>query len=345
MDVILQSFLCPGDLLMMTCAVRDLVNQYGWDVGVLTSVPAIWMRNPYLRRLDPKTTAVYGIGYNRAMGQSGRLRDLHFSRGYILDINALLNLSVTLSDLRPDVHLDREERNRIPYGLERPYWVVLAGGKKCFVTKWWDPAYYQQVVNMTSEIRWVQLGLTEHVHFPLTGTINLLDKTNLREALRIIANADGVLCPLTFSMHAAAAFNRPCVCIAGGREPPWWEAYTRRNWESNVGSKPPDDLVEHQFLHSIGQLDCCRERGCWKTHLEHKQKQKNCLHIEQGPTMKQPRCLTRITPDRVVEAIYSYGASRRARTYSFSPAVQDVGLFTFPPQDVPFSLAPEVQHA
>jgi len=41
---------------------------------------------------------------------------------------------------------------------------------------------------------------------------------------------------------------RSCVVIAGGREPAHWEQYPG-----------------HQFLHTIGQFDCCAMGGCWKS--------------------------------------------------------------------------------
>src|SRR5438046_10217921 len=41
--------------------------------------------------------------------------------------------------------------------------------------------------------------------------------------------------------------RRPCVVLAGGREPAHWEAY-------------PD----HQFIHTNGALPCCASGGCWE---------------------------------------------------------------------------------
>jgi ADP-heptose:LPS heptosyltransferase len=72
----------------------------------------------------------------------------------------------------------------------------------------------------------------------------------LRQFLCLIYHAAGVVCPVTAAMHAAAAFERPCVVIAGGREPPHWEMYPG-----------------HQFLHTVGQLPCCARGGCWKARV------------------------------------------------------------------------------
>jgi hypothetical protein len=57
-------------------------------------------------------------------------------------------------------------------------------------------------------------------------------------------------------MHLAAAVDsppdaprhRPCVVVAGGREPPHFTAHPH-----------------HQFIHTVGALRCCDDGGCWKS--------------------------------------------------------------------------------
>jgi hypothetical protein len=109
-------------------------------------------------------------------------------------------------------------------------------------------------------------------------------------------------------MHAAGAFNKPCVVIAGGREPYTWEAYTKDNWRATIGTEPPADMVEHKFLHTLGRLVCCTPNACWKSHLGESDKpHKNCHHhmkTEAGKPM--PACLGLITVDQVVSAVRSY---------------------------------------
>jgi hypothetical protein len=71
----------------------------------------------------------------------------------------------------------------------------------------------------------------------------------------LIYHAQGVLCSVTAAMHLAAAIEtkpdsaslRPCIVVAGGREPSYWEAYPN-----------------HQFVHTIGALPCCLNSGCWR---------------------------------------------------------------------------------
>ncbi len=85
-----------------------------------------------------------------------------------------------------------------------------------------------------------------------------MGRTNLRQLIRLMHHAQGVLCPVTLHMHLAAAVpvskgmpkNRPCVVVAGGREPAQWEAYPH-----------------HQYLHRNGMLPCCDQGGCWKSRV------------------------------------------------------------------------------
>src|SRR6202012_5053490 len=98
-----------------------------------------------------------------------------------------------------------------------------------------------------------------HWHPPLKGVINLVGKTNPRQFVRVIHFASGVVCGVTSGMHLAAAVetpsgrpkNRPCVVIAGGREPMQWEAYPH-----------------HQYISTNGALWCCDNGGCWKSRCQ-----------------------------------------------------------------------------
>src|SRR5581483_1032213 len=114
----------------------------------------------------------------------------------------------------------------------------------------------------------------------------------------------GVLCPVTFAMHLAAAVptragrppQRPCVVVAGGREPPHWEAYPH-----------------HQFLHTVGALSCCADGGCWKSRCQtvgdgdEKDRRNLCEQpVQVSPDLRIPRCMTLITPEDVIRRIEVY---------------------------------------
>ena len=47
----------------------------------------------------------------------------------------------------------------MPHGVEKPYWLIVAGGKHDLTTKWWPRAYYQEVVDrLGGRVRFVQVG-------------------------------------------------------------------------------------------------------------------------------------------------------------------------------------------
>ncbi len=120
----------------------------------------------------------------------------------------------------------------------------------------------------------------------------------------MVYHADGVLCPVTLAMHLAAAVpvkpgvlgRRPCVVVAGGREPPHWEAYPH-----------------HQYIHTVGSLACCAEGGCWRSRCQTvgdgdaKDRYQLCQQpVEVREDLRIPRCMAMITPDDVVRRIEWY---------------------------------------
>src|SRR4030095_6610141 len=119
-------------------------------------------------------------------------------------------------------------------GADVPYWLVVAGGKFDFTIKWWHFRRWQAVVDhFRDKILFVQTGQKHHYHPALKSVLDLRGRSTLRELIRLVYHAQGVLCPVTLLMHLAAAVEckpggtaaRPCVVVAGGREPPTWEAY------------------------------------------------------------------------------------------------------------------------
>ncbi len=173
-----------------------------------------------------------------------------------------LEVSIEPALFKGDIPLSPEEKKRPSpvaklLGRDIPYWIIGAGGKRDFTIKWWDHERYQQIVDHFKErILFVQVGSLNHQHQPLKGVIDLRGKTTIREMILLMHHAEGVVCPVTFFMHLAAAVasrddrppNRPCVVVAGGREPPHWEAYPH-----------------HQFLHNVGSISCCKNGGCWRS--------------------------------------------------------------------------------
>lgn len=58
--LVLRSFQSPGDVLMLTAAVRDLhaAHPGKFQTDVRTSAPALWDNNPYLTPLGERDAGV-----------------------------------------------------------------------------------------------------------------------------------------------------------------------------------------------------------------------------------------------------------------------------------------------
>lgn len=249
----------PGDVLVMTAAVRDLRRSYGDRVAIAvdTCFPELWDQNPYLSpELAADPTAIrIECGHPPLLDrQSDAINGP--PRHYLESVHDLLSRrlgrAIRVTRLAPDLHLNAQENVGPPLNVGKPYWVMIAGGKRDLTTKWWPTARYQQVVDhFAGRIRFVQLGAADDHHPRLNGVVDLVGRTSLRQFVCLIRHCEGVLCPVTCAMHVAAAFDKPCVVLAGGREPVAWEMYPT-----------------HQYLHTVGQLPCCRTGGCWKARVE-----------------------------------------------------------------------------
>jgi hypothetical protein len=261
--LLLECSLPPGDLVVLTAAVRDL---HHWHPGrfatdVRTPFPELWENNPHLTPLragEPEVeTLVCGV---RLIDHSHRL-PCHYLYAFLDFLSVQLKVGLEPTEFRGDIHLSEAERNCLPpirelTGVDAPYWLVSAGGKYDYTIKWWSVARYQEVLDsFRGRIQFVQVGRVGDHHPPLNGVVDLRGRTSLRQLIRLVHHAQGVLCGVTALMHLAAAVPRPAgrqglrpaVILAGGREPAHWVAYPG-----------------HQVLHTIGALSCCATGGCWR---------------------------------------------------------------------------------
>jgi ADP-heptose:LPS heptosyltransferase len=338
--LLLKNQLSPGDVVMLTAAVRDLHASHPgrFHTDVSTTGSALWEHNPNVTRMEAGAEAeVISCAYP-LIHRSNRTPH-HFIHGFIQDLGDKLGVKIEPTDFKGDIHLSEDEKRWMSQVQEItrmpvPFWIIGAGGKFDFTAKWWPTERYQQVVDhFAGRILFVQVGEKHHHHPPLRGVLDLRGKTHLRQMIRLMHHAQGVLCPVTLHMHLAAAVpvrqgmpkNRPCVVVAGGREPAQWEAYPH-----------------HQYLHRNGMLPCCDQGGCWKSRVvplgDNDPKDalnKLCTHVvhlrdraksfrrktnEQLPphalpeapgrvvTDYLPQCLDLVTVDDVIRAVELYFA-------------------------------------
>jgi hypothetical protein len=313
-DIVVTLHRAPGDTLVLTGLLRDLQVAHPGRYRVWADVnhPELLRHNPWVfaahprRRKWPDGFAVVSADYGRGIAQQ-KHETVHFLTWFHREFARRTGVTVPITRPEPCIYLSPEEYALRP--IDSRYWVIVAGGKSDATVKIWSQAAFRRTVGMLRGLGLgvVQCGAAGHIHFDLDGTLNLVGRTSLRDFLRLIYHADGVICGVTLAMHAAAALARPCVVIAGGREAWWWEAYDRRN--AGLGGEEVARLLPtpHRYLHTIGLLPCCRRHGCWRNKVIATGRDTSIcyrpVHGESGPL---PECLDMITPEHVVAAAMSY---------------------------------------
>lgn len=309
-NIILRNFQSPGDIVMLTAAVRDLKLAYkDINVDVRTPCPAIWENNPYLTHLDEKSPGVEVIQMEYPLIHQSNKGPWHFIHGFRMFLEEKLNIKIPVTTYWGDIHISDQEKGWISQieemGIKDRFWIIMAGGKTDYTCKWSNPFYYQRIIDhFKGKITFVQCGEKHHFHPPLNGVVNLIGKTDLRQFIRLIYHSSGVLCPVTFAMHAAAAIemkykppkHRPCVVVAGGREPTQWEAYPH-----------------HRYISMCGALDCCDEGGCWTSRCQKvgdgddKDVKNMCKYpIPITESLSIPKCMAMIKPEDIIRQIEYY---------------------------------------
>lgn len=324
--VMFTNYQGPGDIVMLTAAVRDLhMNHPGkFITDVRTSSQHIWEGNPYVewakgKPLDEKDPEVSSFRLGYPLIHQSNQGPYHFSEAFTEEIEELLDVRIKRRIGKGDIHIRPEEEiwgftERAtwfqPYGFDPngDYWIIDCGHKQDFTAKFWGKEKFQRVVDhFKGKIQFVQIGHTAHIHFALDGAINLIGKTDDRQCIRLVWASSGVLTPVSWPMTLAAAIpvkpgkcnnrlERPCVIVAGGREPSHWQAH-----------------CNHQFIHTNGCLPCCDRGGCWISRTkpigdgDEKDSNNLCLNVTIDDYGEEvPYCMSMISCDDVIRRIEMY---------------------------------------
>jgi hypothetical protein len=308
----------PGDVTVLTALVRDIqLSRPGeFLIDVDTTSQELWNNNPHITKFS--RAGLKDVEYHKAdygMGlQVSEYETVHFMSYFHRDFKDKLKIDIPVTKPYPDLHLSAEEKATSP--VSGRYWLCFPGGKTDFTAKLWSISQWSELVSRLSARGFACVqggngnvrGDVKHINPDIPGmALNVVGRTGLRELLQLIYHAEGVICGVTFPMHAAAALQKPCVVIGGGRESWWWEAYVREN----TGLGPPAVLsqlkVPHRFLHTIGHLDCARHHGCGRCNvLPTDEKRSFCTNPIISPGDTIPLCMQMITVEMVETAVWSY---------------------------------------
>lgn len=323
---IFTNFQAPGDIVMMTAAIRDLhINHPGkYITDVRTNSMPIWESNQYITKLDENDPDVVKVKLSYDLINQSNQGPYHFSEGFTEHVEEILGVRIKRRIGRGHIQIgpNEEEWGRTEreswfreygYGSETQFWIINAGHKNDFTCKMWPAERYQQIVDhYRGKILFVQIGHADHTHPKLDGVINLIGKTDDRQLIRLVWASSGVITPCSYPMTLAAAVpirpgacngrrNRPCVIIAGGREPSGWQAHT-----------------EHQFIHTCGMLPCCDHGGCWASRIkpigdgDEKDRKNMCKHVVvSDENVELPYCMDMITAEEVIRRIDMYDSFYR----------------------------------
>ncbi|MHC4648057.1 MAG: glycosyltransferase family 9 protein, partial [Planctomycetota bacterium] len=296
MRILLRNHMALGDTVLMTCGVRDLKASYpDYQIRVETNYPEIWQNNPNLSDFEGYDE-VYNVG-PKIVVQSSKTNHRHFTEAWRVCLEDRLAKPIKQGPFRPELFLaDAEKENPL---IDGPYWLIdIDCGP--YQAKRWLEDRWQQVIDRLDWITFVQTGLLSRNNYRLRGdnVIDFVGRTeNKDNALRDIFNlhyhAQGSIGLVSAQMHISAAFEKPCVVVAGGREPVTLEAYS---W--------------HRYIHNIGSLPCSMPNGCWRCQLE------TCAKQSGGLIDGRSKCMAMIKVNDVVGAIESYyegGVLKRPR--------------------------------
>lgn len=286
--ITLDNSLCSGDCVVATMAIESFASEYRGRFKLAVNAhnnQRIFENNPHLTQLDRKDSEFHRWTYTSWIGESTR-RPIHFGEAYTQSLGKILGVNLTLNTNRPHLYLSAEEMSR-PRLIDGDYWVMVTTSKNDFQTKRWLPEHWQRVVDLLPDVRFASVGLSKHNYVPVSGVIDLVDKTSLRELMLLVYHSKGGVGPSTFLQHLCAAFEKPYVLVDSAREPASWMTYPLQT-----------SLIKH------GTLACCSSGACWRTKLSGTSSL--CSQVDDSGSVPVSRCIIMINPEQVVEAIQSY---------------------------------------
>lgn len=321
--IVLVNDLSPGDILIMSVAIRALhkahPGQYLTDVR--SPANEIFLNNPYITPLPrPDPTAInkaiedlkkdenhppimvgdtkYIISHYPEILRCG-MTGLPFADGHRMFLERQLNTCIPRCGMKPDIFLSPSEL-ALPRKVLESYWLINAGYKQADYTLKFYP-YYQEVVDLLKDkVQFVQIGLIHplHKHPPLKNVIDMRGKTTLRQLFLLSNYADGAVCCVSLQMVIQAALGKPCVVIAGARE--------GVRWQLN-----PD----HRFLCLNGAMKCATYDGCWKSKIE------ECIFKSKSGNAT---CMELIRPEDIARAVELYYLGGRLTYNRKDPVILDL---------------------
>jgi len=281
-----------GDMLMFTCGVRDFKAAFPHvRVNVISTAMHIWDHNSNIdRTLVATLENTVKIGPSKLTNASNRL-DWHFANAFRVAIEDALKVHIQQGESRPDIWFTQEEYDA-PRVFKFPYWLICVSGEKGWGCKMYPFNKWQEFINQNQHIMFVQIGSKEDNPPRLQGK-NVVDfvgctqdrESGIRDLFKLFLNTEGSVGLVSFHMHLSGALNKPCVVVAGAREPVSFTRYAGHQYISNDGCLP------------------CAIKACWHCDID------TCTNLvvrEDTAEKKIPKCADIIEPEDLTRAINAY---------------------------------------
>jgi hypothetical protein len=133
---LLRNEFSPGDVVLLTAAVRDLhlcyANHFVTDVR--TPYPQLWEHNHCVTRLSEEDANVEVVDCHYPLINRSNQAPYHVIHGFIDFLNQRLDLKIRPTAFKGDIPLSQEEKEWFSQVYERtgedtPFWIIVSGGK------------------------------------------------------------------------------------------------------------------------------------------------------------------------------------------------------------------------
>lgn len=296
--IILAHGRCPGDILVLTCLVRDIKKQYKNGIKLMVDTPecpAIWENNPYLSYFETQEAdQTVGCDYGKYGTKKSNTWQYHFYHGFRLHFEEVTGIPVTPRYCFPEIYLTEKEKKKTKEIEDLgEYWLIWPGYKADCQLKKWPVTFWEEVLDHFAEKTFVQIGESCWGHTPIgrENVVNYIDKTkNYRDLFRLMYHAQGSIGYISLQCHLAAAFKKPCIILAGAREPVTFIKYNNQT-----------------VLSTQGWLPCGDKNACWGGQIKGKKLfLREVKDICANPIQETPLCMWLISPQMVIAALDGY---------------------------------------
>jgi hypothetical protein len=139
--LILKNSQSPGDILMLTAAIRDLHRAHPdrFITDVRTPCPEIWENNPFITSIDDKDPEAQTIKCDYPLIHHSNTYAYHFIHGFADFLEKILKIRIPVTDFKGDIYISAQEKSWLSQleemGIENDFWIIVAGGKNDFTAK------------------------------------------------------------------------------------------------------------------------------------------------------------------------------------------------------------------